>query len=42
MRAEEIEHGAAAAAAGGVRPPALVCALMRRTARIMTGSAYWI
>ena len=42
MRSEEIEHGAAAAAAGGVRPPAPVCALMRRTARIMTGSAYWI
>ena len=42
MRAEEIAHGAAAAAAGGVRPPAPVCALMRRTARIMTGSAYWI
>jgi 3-demethoxyubiquinol 3-hydroxylase len=42
MRAEEIEHGAAAAAAGGVRPPAPICALMRRTARIMTGSAYWI
>jgi 3-demethoxyubiquinol 3-hydroxylase len=42
MRSEEIEHGAAAEAAGGVRPPALVCALMRRTARIMTGSAYWI
>jgi 3-demethoxyubiquinol 3-hydroxylase len=42
MRAEEIAHGAAAAAAGGVRPSAPVCALMRRTARIMTGSAYWI
>jgi len=42
MRAEEIEHGAAAAAAGGVLPPAPVRALMRRTARIMTGSAYWI
>ena len=42
MRSEEIEHGAAAAAAGGVRPPAPICALMRRTARIMTGSAYWI
>ena len=42
MRDEEIAHGAAAAAAGGVRPPAAVCALMRRTARIMTGSAYWI
>jgi 3-demethoxyubiquinol 3-hydroxylase len=42
MRAEEIAHGAAAAAAGGVRPPAPVRALMRRTARVMTGSAYWI
>ena len=42
MRAEEIAHGAAAAAAGGARPPAPVCALMRRTARVMTGSAYWI
>ena len=42
MRAEEIAHGAAAAAAGGTRPPAPVRALMRRTARIMTGSAYWI
>ena len=42
MRAEEIAHGAAAAAAGGVHPPAAVCALMRRTARIMTGSAYWV
>ena len=42
MRSEEIEHGAAAAAAGGTRLPAPVCALMRRTARIMTGSAYWI
>jgi len=42
MRAEEIAHGAAAAAAGGTRPPAPVRALMRRTARVMTGSAYWI
>jgi len=42
MRAEEIAHGAAAAAAGGARPPAAVRALMRRTARLMTGSAYWI
>jgi len=42
MRAEEIAHGAAATAAGGVRPPAPVSALMCRTARIMTGSAYWI
>jgi 3-demethoxyubiquinol 3-hydroxylase len=42
MRAEEIAHGAAAAAAGGIRPPAPIRALMRRTARVMTGSAYWI
>ena len=42
MSAEEIAHGAAAAAAGGVLPPAPVRALMRRTARVMTGSAYWI
>ena len=42
MRAEEIAHGAAAAAAGGARLPAPVCALMRHTARVMTGTAYWV
>lgn len=42
MRAEEIAHGAAAAAAGGVALPAPVRVLMRRTARIMTGTAYWV
>jgi ubiquinone biosynthesis monooxygenase Coq7 len=42
MRAEEIEHGATAAAAGGERLPAPVRALMRHTARIMTGTAYWV
>jgi ubiquinone biosynthesis monooxygenase Coq7 len=42
MRAEEIEHGAAAAAAGGVQPPAPVRVLMRQTARVMTGTAYWV
>mgnify|MGYP001140164683 CR=1 FL=1 len=42
MRADEIEHGAAARRAGGVELPAPVRALMRRTARIMTGTAYWI
>ncbi|HYB33274.1 MAG TPA: 2-polyprenyl-3-methyl-6-methoxy-1,4-benzoquinone monooxygenase [Steroidobacteraceae bacterium] len=41
MRAEEISHGATATAAGGVRLPAPVRALMRRTARVMTGTAYW-
>lgn len=42
MRREEIEHGAAATAAGGARLPAPVCALMRHTARVMTGTAYWV
>jgi ubiquinone biosynthesis monooxygenase Coq7 len=42
MRREEIAHGAAATAAGGARLPAPVCALMRHTARVMTGTAYWV
>ena len=42
MRAEEIAHGASAAAAGGTPLPAPVRALMRHTARVMTGTAYWI
>jgi len=42
MRAEEIAHGAAAATAGGAPLPVPVCALMRYTARVMTGTAYWV
>ena len=42
MRAEEMAHGASAAGAGGMALPAPVRALMRRTARLMTGTAYWI
>jgi len=42
MRAEEIEHGATAAAAGGAALPAAARALMRRIARVMTGTAYWV
>jgi 3-demethoxyubiquinol 3-hydroxylase len=42
MRAEEIAHGAAAQAAGGASLPAPVRELMRHTARLMTGSAYWL
>ena len=42
MRGEEIAHGAAAAAAGGAQLPAPVRALMRYTARVMTGAAYWV
>jgi 3-demethoxyubiquinol 3-hydroxylase len=42
MRAEEIAHGAAAAAAGGTTLPAPLRLLMRHTARIMTATAYWV
>jgi ubiquinone biosynthesis monooxygenase Coq7 len=42
MRAEEIAHGATAAAAGGERLPAPLRLLMRQTARVMTGTAYWV
>lgn len=42
MRAEEIAHGASATRAGGTALPAPVRALMRRTAAVMTGTAYWI
>ncbi len=42
MRAEEIAHGAAAAAAGGGPLPQVVRQLMRRTARVMTSTAYWV
>ncbi len=42
MRVEEIAHGASATNAGGVTLPAPLRALMRHTARVMTGTAYWI
>lgn len=42
MREDEIAHGAAARAAGGIDLPAPVRALMRHTARVMTHTAYWI
>ena len=42
MRTEEIAHGVTAASAGGERLPVAVRALMRRTARVMTGTAYWV
>jgi len=42
MRAEEIAHGARAAAAGGTPLPVPVRELMRYTARVMTSTAYWI
>jgi 3-demethoxyubiquinol 3-hydroxylase len=42
MRAEEIAHGASAASAGGTPLPAAVRFLMRRMARVMTGTALWV
>jgi ubiquinone biosynthesis monooxygenase Coq7 len=42
MRADEIAHGANAKAAGAAELPPPVRALMRGTARLMTGTAYWI
>ena len=42
MRADEVAHGASAKAAGGIDLPAPVRALMRATARVMTGTAYWV
>jgi 3-demethoxyubiquinol 3-hydroxylase len=42
MRTDEATHGANARAAGGTELPGPVRALMRHTARIMTGTAYWV
>ncbi len=42
MRTDEIAHGANAKAAGGIDLPPPVRTLMRATARIMTGTAYWL
>ena len=42
MRTDEMAHGATAKAAGGVELPMPVRALMRATARVMTGTAYWL
>lgn len=42
MQADEIAHGSAARAAGAMELPGPVRALMRRTARVMTRTAYWI
>jgi 3-demethoxyubiquinol 3-hydroxylase len=42
MRTEEVAHGERATSAGGMPLPQPVRALMRRTAAVMTGTAYWI
>ena len=42
MQADEVAHGHAAVAAGAAELPAPVPQVMRLTARVMTGTAYWI
>ena len=42
MRTDEAAHGANARAAGAMELPGPIRALMRHTARIMTGTAYWV
>jgi 3-demethoxyubiquinol 3-hydroxylase len=42
MRADEMHHGSSARAAGAAELPAPVRVLMRYTARVMTGTAYWM
>lgn len=42
MSADEERHGGNAMSAGGVELPRFVRALMRATARVMTGAAYWL
>jgi ubiquinone biosynthesis monooxygenase Coq7 len=42
MRAEEIEHGQTAQAAGAATLPLPIQTLMQYTARVMTETAYWV
>jgi len=42
MRTDEMAHGASARASGATQLPSAVGALMRRTARVLTSTAYWI
>jgi ubiquinone biosynthesis monooxygenase Coq7 len=42
MRSDEVRHGAAARAAGGIDLPAPVRGLMRLASRVMTRTAYWL
>jgi ubiquinone biosynthesis monooxygenase Coq7 len=42
MRSDEMAHGAAARAAGGVELPPPVQTAMRATARVMTTTSYWL
>ena len=42
MRTDEAAHGANARAAGGMDLPGPIRALMRQSAKVMTGAAYWV
>jgi ubiquinone biosynthesis monooxygenase Coq7 len=42
MRSDEMQHGVAAQSAGGRQLPEAVRGVMRRTAAVMTGAAYWV
>ena len=42
MRSDEIAHAGSARAAGAVELPGFVRGLMHGTAKVMTGTAYWI
>ena len=42
MRNDEVSHGSHARAAGAAELPAPIRELMRRTARVMTRTAYWL
>lgn len=42
MRGDEARHASSAHSAGAIRLPGPVRALMRRTARVMTHTAYWV
>jgi ubiquinone biosynthesis monooxygenase Coq7 len=42
MKADEVAHGRAALAGGGAPLPEPLPQAMRLTARIMTGTAYWL
>jgi ubiquinone biosynthesis monooxygenase Coq7 len=42
MKADEVRHAQLAKAAGGAELPAPIKLAMRLTARVMTGSVYWI
>lgn len=42
MRSDEIAHGSAARAAGGIELPAPIKFAMHLTGRVMTGTSYWL